>query len=366
MKRIVIAGGGTGGHVFPAIAIADALCEHGVASEVIFIGTDKGLEARVVPQVGYPLETIHAEGFVGKSWTEKCSSIWTLLRSFAEARTILQRLRPQLVIGVGGYVSFSAVLAAYFRNIPILIHEQNAIPGLANRQLARFADTVAITYQESLSYFPAEKTVLTGNPVRKNLLKVDKRLARETFHLDPSRFTIFIFGGSAGARRINRAVTEALDLLIDLRDRVQFIHQTGDSDYEETIKKYRSLGFFGTVVPFVDKMAEAYAVADIVVCRAGATTLAEITAIGKAAVLIPYPYAAANHQERNARKLEDMGAARVIADRELNGMRLAELIRTLYVDDRQRSELERHAAAFGRLDAADRIVQCAKSLLRKG
>lgn len=364
--RVLIAGGGTGGHVFPGIAIADALREQGAVSEVVFVGTEKGLEARVVPQAGYQLETLHAAGFVGKSALGKIRSLWILLQSFREARALLQRMRPHLVIGVGGYASFSTVIAAHFRDIPTLIHEQNAVPGLANRQLARFVDAIAVTYQESMPFFPQEKTILTGNPVRKGMLKVDERAARALFQLDPDRFTIFVFGGSTGARRINRAVAEALGLLADLRDRIQFIHQTGESDHEDIARIYSDLGFSGIVVPFVYNMAEAYALADVVLCRAGATTLSEITAIGKAAILVPYPHAASNHQELNARKLEDMGAARVVLDRELSGERIAELFRTLYLDERMRSELERQAAAFGRLDAADRIVQLAMSLVRKG
>jgi len=364
--RVLIAGGGTGGHVFPGIAIADALREQGAVSEVVFVGTEKGLEARVVPQAGYQLETLPAGGFVGKSAMGKIRSLWILLQSFREARALLQRMRPHLVIGVGGYASFSTVLAAHFRDIPTLIHEQNAVPGLANRQLARFVDAIAVTYQESMPFFPQEKTILTGNPVRKGMLKVDERAARALFQLDPDRFTIFVFGGSTGARRINRAVAEALGLLADLRDRIQFIHQTGESDHEDIARVYSDLGFSGIVVPFVYNMAEAYALADVVLCRAGATTLSEITAIGKAAILVPYPHAASNHQELNARKLEDMGAARVVLDRELSGERIAELFRTLYLDERMRSELERQAAAFGRLDAADRIVQLAMSLVRKG
>lgn len=364
--RIIIAGGGTGGHVFPGIAIADELRGQGIADEVIFVGTERGLESRVVPQAGYQLETLHGAGFVGKSALRKIQSLWTLLKSYGEARALLRRVRPHLVIGVGGYASFSAVLAAHFRHIPTLIHEQNAVPGLANRQLARFVDAIAVTYQESMPYFPPEKTMLTGNPVRKNMLRVDERAARAVFELDPDRFTIFVFGGSAGARRINRAVADALASLGDLRDRIQFIHQTGDADHQEIAQVYRERGFAGIVVPFVYKMAEAYALADVVLCRAGATTLSEITAIGKAAVLVPYPYAASNHQELNARKLEDMGAARVILDHELSGERIAELFRTLYLDERLRSEMERSVAAFGRSDAADRIVQLAMSLIRKG
>lgn len=366
MMRVLIAGGGTGGHVFPGIAIAEALREQGVADEVVFVGTEHGIEARIVPREGYQFEALSGTGFVGKSLFRKVRSLWILGKSYCEARSLMQRIRPHLVIGVGGYASFSAVLAAHFRGIPTLIHEQNAVPGLANRKLARFVDAIAITYQESMPFFPAEKTVLTGNPVRKALLRVDQRAVQTAFQLPPDRFTIFVFGGSTGAHRINRMVVEALRSLTDLREAIQFIHQTGEADHQSIAAAYAELGFSGIVVPFVYRMGEAYARADLVLCRAGATTLAEITSLGKAAVLVPYPYAAANHQEMNARKLEDMGAARVVLEQDLSGERLAELFRTLYLDERMRMDMARSAAAFGRADAADRIVQFAQSLVRKG
>ncbi|KAF0181932.1 MAG: UDP-N-acetylglucosamine--N-acetylmuramyl-(pentapeptide) pyrophosphoryl-undecaprenol [Nitrospirae bacterium] len=364
--RVLIAGGGTGGHVFPGIAIAEELLQQGIADEVVFAGTEHGLEAKILPQEGFQLHFLKAEGFVGKSPLKKIRALALFAVSLMQARSLLQRLRPQLVIGVGGYASVSMVLAAHFRGIPTLIHEQNAVPGLANRTLGRFADAIAVTYQESLDHFPKEKTWLTGNPVRREMLRCDEMTARAAFPLDPERFTFFVFGGSSGAHRINRAVVEALPLLTDVRDSLQFIHQTGEKDHQYVSEAYATAGFAGIVVPFVYRMAEAYALADVVLCRAGATTLAEITAIGKPAVLVPYPFAASNHQELNAKKLEDMGAARVIFDRDLSGERVAEIFRTLYLDERLRAGIKRSAAAFGRVDAADRIVQVAQSLMRKG
>ncbi len=364
--RVLIAGGGTGGHIFPGIAIAEELLRQGVADEVVFAGTEHGLEAKVVPREGFHLHFLKAEGFVGKSPLKKIRALAFFLVSLAQSRSLLQRLRPRLVIGVGGYASVSMVLAAHMRGIPTLIHEQNAVPGLANRTLGRFADAIAVTYQESFDHFAKEKTWLTGNPVRKEMLQCDERAARAAFHLDPSRFTIFVFGGSSGAHRINRAVVEALPLLADVRASLQFIHQTGETDHQYVSDAYAAAGFTGIVVPFVYRMAEAYALSDIVLCRAGATTLAEITAIGKPAVLVPYPFAAANHQELNAKKLEDMGAVRVIHDRNLSGELVAETFRTLYLDERLRAAMQRSAASFGRADAADRIVQVAQSLMRKG
>ncbi|HMK42794.1 MAG TPA: undecaprenyldiphospho-muramoylpentapeptide beta-N-acetylglucosaminyltransferase [Dissulfurispiraceae bacterium] len=366
MTRILIAGGGTGGHVFPGLAIAEALLQHGVADEVAFVGTEHGIEARIIPQAGYKIHFLKGRGFVGKSAFQKLKAGALFAYSLIQARALVKRLRPRLVIGVGGYASVSLVAAAHFNGIPTMVHEQNAVPGLANRILGKLVDVVAATYQESLAAFPQGKIVLSGNPVRKAMLHCDERSARSAFQLSPDRFTIFVFGGSAGAHRINLAVAEALPLLADLRDSIQFIHQTGEADHRVVDSAYRSAAMPAVVVPFVYRMAEAYALADLVLCRAGATTLAEITAIGKPVILVPYPHAAGNHQVLNARKLEDMGAARVILDHELSGERVAESFRTLYLDETLRSNMRKAATAFARVDAADRIVQLAQSLMRKG
>lgn len=365
--KLVIAGGGTGGHLFPGFAVAEEFRERDKSirkNDIFFVGTEHGIEAKAVPREGYPLRFVRARGMIGKSFSGKVRAALEFLVSVSDSLRILRTTRPDIVIGVGGYASVGMVLAAHFKSIPTLIMEQNSVPGFANKLLGRFADAVAVTYQESISFFPQEKTFLTGNPVRRGIFDTDHEKAYSMFPLDKEKFTVFVFGGSLGARSINQAVMESLNYLLDLRQNIQFLHQTGERDFESVKEVYRRVGFNGIVVPFVYQMAEAYTLADLVVCRAGATTLSEVTLIGKPAILIPYPHAASNHQEYNARKLEDMGAAKMIRDRDLTGEVLSEMIRGLYANGKMRKEMQKAASAFGRADAAEKIVDIAFSLLK--
>lgn len=365
--RVIIAGGGTGGHLFPGIAVAEELKNKAVSSQndIVFVGTEHGIEARVIPKESYALRFIRAQGFVGKSFFAKIKSIVTFILGIFDSLSILSYVKPQIVIGIGGYASLSAVLTAHLRGIPTIILEQNSTPGLANKILGRFVDAIAVTYQDSIAYFPEHKTYLTGNPVRKNIIKRDRHSAYSAFSLEQNKFTVFIFGGSSGASSINRAVSGALNYILDFRQNIQFIHQTGTKDYDAVKEIYRSLDFKAFAAPFIYKMAEAYIAADLVICRAGATTLAEVTVVGKPAVLIPYPYAAGNHQESNARKLADMGAAKIILDKELNGEILAKTIRQLYSDNKLRMEMQKMSSALGRIDAGEKIVNIILSLAKK-
>jgi UDP-N-acetylglucosamine--N-acetylmuramyl-(pentapeptide) pyrophosphoryl-undecaprenol N-acetylglucosamine transferase len=363
--KVIIAGGGTGGHHYPSIAVAEEIKKRDHNISIIFVGTEHGIEARVVPKEGYPIRFLKAEGLVGKSLLKKVKAFLAFVFSIVGSYRILRDVRPDVVIGVGGYASVGMVLTAHLKGIPTIILEQNSAPGFANKFLAKFVDAIALTYQETLSFFPRDRSYLTGNPIRKQILQRDEKKAYSLFPLERGKFTVFVFGGSRGAKSINRSMIEALNYLFDLRQNIQFLHQTGETDYENVKDTYRRLGFNGIVVPFVYQMAEAYTIADIVVCRAGATTLSEITAIGKPAILIPYPHAASNHQESNARKLEDMGAAKMILDRELNGETLSDAIRELYSEEKTRKEMQKAAAAFGRIDAAERIVDIAMSLVKR-
>lgn len=365
--NVIIAGGGTGGHLFPGIAIAEALVEKGISSkdEIFFIGTTQGIEARVIPKESYPLKFIRSHGIVGKSFSNKLKAFPHIFSGVLDSFRLLRLIKPKVVIGVGGYASFSTVLTACFQHIPTIILEQNSYPGLANKVLGKFVDIVAVTYQESIPYFPQHKTYLTGNPVRKNIIFKDKRIAYSCFSLEGGRFTIFVFGGSSGASSINRAVCEGLNYLKDLRENIQIIHQTGIREYEPIKEVYRKLNFKAFVAPFIYRMPEAYCISDLVICRAGATTLAELTAVGKPAILIPYPYAAGNHQELNARKLADMGAAKLILDRELNGIVLANTLRELFNDPPLCHEMSKMSAAFGKLNASEKIIDIILSLVRR-
>jgi len=362
--KVIIAGGGTGGHLFPGLAVAEALKERGV-TDILFVGTEKGIEARVIPREGYKIKFIRSRGIVGKSLLRSIEGLLVLIFSIIDSLKIIRSFRPDIVIGVGGYSSFGPVFVSRLMGIPSVILEQNSIPGLANRILGRFSSAVCITYHESFHFFPSSKTILTGNPIRRRIADGSREGGYRLFGLSPHKDTVFIFGGSSGATSINRAMVSALKELLDIKDSVQFLHQTGDRDYELVKDAYRSYGISATVAPFIYQMPEAYAVADIIISRAGATTLAEITALGKAAILIPYPFAAGKHQEYNAKKLHEMGAAIMIPDNELTGERLAIEIKRLLRDQSLRKELEKNSRAFGRPEAADSVVNIIESVLAR-
>lgn len=362
--KIVIAGGGTGGHIFPGVAVARELRKTIAGAEVFFVGTSEGLEARIIPREGFDLRFIRSRGLVGKGTFRSMISALQVPLSLMDSYRVLKDLKPDLVFGVGGYCSGPVVLCAFLMGIPTIIHEQNTIPGLTNRLLGRFVKTIAVTYHESMDFFPQGKTYLTGNPVREEILKGDRERGYRVFGLEKGLFTIFIFGGSRGASKINKAMGDALAYLEDFRDEVQFLHQTGDRDFDVVKEIYRAKGFRGTVVPFTYHMADAYAVADIVVSRAGATTLAELTACGRASILIPYPFAAGNHQEGNARKLCDIGAAHMILDKDLDGRTLSEAIKHLLRNPDLMDEMKRTSRALGSPDAASKVIKLMTCLVK--
>lgn len=360
--KVVIAGGGTGGHLFPGIAVAEEFKRRDARAEITFIGTARGLEAKVVPMEGYKIRFISAEGYLGKSPIRKAVSLLKLLSAITASRAILKSLAPDIVIGTGGYVSVGPVVSARLLSIPSLVMEQNLVPGLANRMLSRVADAVTATYHESVTRFPGVRIFFTGNPVRKSILKAERASALGRFSLDEERLTVFVFGGSTGARSINNAVTNALGHLLPFKGKVQFLHQTGRQDCDAVGKAYSQLGFKAAVLPFIYQMADAYAASDLVISRAGATTLAELTALGKPAILIPYLHAG-GHQEFNARKLAAMGACRLIPEQELGGRLLAGVISELLGSEETLLSMSRQARALGRPDAAQKVVDIAMSLI---
>jgi UDP-N-acetylglucosamine--N-acetylmuramyl-(pentapeptide) pyrophosphoryl-undecaprenol N-acetylglucosamine transferase len=364
LTKILIAGGGTGGHVFPGIAVAKGLQREIEDVSVVFVGTSEGIESNVVPKEGFDLQFIRSEGIVGRGVYKGLKSGLRLPLSLRESYVILRQFRPDAVIGVGGYCSGPVLLCASLMGIPTLIHEQNTIPGLTNKILGKFVNVVAVTYFESLHYFPKGKTYITGNPVRDEILEGDRKRGYTTFGLDNELFTIFVFGGSAGASNINRALSESLVYLEEYKDHVQFIHQTGEKDFNFVRDFYHARGFRGTVIPFIHDMGDAYAVADLVISRAGATTLAEITNCGKASILIPYPFAAGNHQRANAKKLWDLGAAQMIHDRDLSGKSLSDLIKHIFNEPDIISEMEMVSRSLGKPDASKKIVELVMRLAR--
>jgi len=361
---VIIAGGGTGGHLFPGLALAEEFKKRDSSTEVVFVGTEHGIEARIIPREGYPLKFLRTEGIVGRSLLKKTKAGFKLLLSFVDANRILKEVMPDIVIGVGGYASGAIVFAAGMKSIPTMIHEQNSVPGLTNKMLGNVVQRICVTYQESRSSFPMGKTFLTGNPIRARILKGDKESAYKLFSLEKDLFTVFVFGGSSGAKSINRAMVDTLNHLGDLKDKIQFLHQTGSADFDNIREAYRKAGVKAMIAPFIYQMAEAYSIADIVISRAGATTLAELTALGKPAILIPYPFAAGRHQEFNAIKLREMGAAFMILDNELNGEIIAEHISDMYKNDSLRADMQRASRGLGSPDACTRIVDVAVSLIK--
>jgi len=351
--RIIFAGGGTGGHLFPGLAVAREFRRRDGGTEILFIGTEQGIEYRVLPKEGFKLETLTVKGLKGRGVRGWIDALFGVPAGLWRSLAILRRFRPDCVIGLGGYASGPVLLAAKLKRIRCAIMEQNLRPGFTNKLLARWVDRVFTAYGESEAYFPGARVLETGNPVRWTEVPQVKR---------SEKFTLLIFGGSAGARRINYAVVDALKLLSDLKSAIAVTHQTGSLDYHAIKQAYDALPFEATVMPFIDRMDEAYGGADLVLCRAGAMTLAELTVFGKAAILVPYPYAIYDHQRSNAESLQGRGAAAMILDQELTGAVLAERIRGYFTD---RSRLERMAAAaraLGRPDAAARIVDACYSL----
>jgi UDP-N-acetylglucosamine--N-acetylmuramyl-(pentapeptide) pyrophosphoryl-undecaprenol N-acetylglucosamine transferase len=357
--RVVIAGGGTGGHLYPGIAVARELIARVPDAVVSFAGTAHGIEARVVPREGFPLDVIRSGGLKGKSLTALARGLGLLPLGGADAWALLSRRRPHLVIGVGGYSSGPVVALAAVRRIPTLLLEQNAVPGLTNRTLAPLVAAAAVTFDATLPYFKGRGFV-SGNPVRSTFLNHDDSGGPS----DPrdAPVGVLIFGGSQGAHAINVAALEAAPELARAGARLAITHQTGERDLEMVREGYMSAGLAARVEPFLYEMDREMKAAHVIVSRAGATTLAEITAAGRAAVLVPLPTATDDHQRRNAEVLARAGAAEVIDQRELSGTRFAGAILALANDPSRRARMAAAALGLARPDAARVIVDRALAL----
>ncbi|MEZ4600169.1 MAG: undecaprenyldiphospho-muramoylpentapeptide beta-N-acetylglucosaminyltransferase [Syntrophotaleaceae bacterium] len=356
--KLLLAGGGTGGHLFPAVALAERLLETDKAAQVLFVGTSRGIEARVLPGLGLPLETIEVRGLVGQGWRGRLRLLPCLFKSFHQSLRILDRFRPDMVLGVGGYASGPLLLAARWKKLPTVIHEQNAWPGLTNRILSRWAERVFLSFSEADRAFNRGRTMLTGNPLRRGM--------EDCPPIPQGKPTLLIFGGSRGARAINQAVIEALPLLEEFRGRLHILHQTGSDDHDRVRRGYLDAGWEDAeILPFIDDMAAAYARSHLIVCRAGATTIAELSACGRPAILIPYPFAAADHQTANARALARKGAALLLAQDDLTGERLARLAGDLLKDRERLLFMAGVARSQARLGAADLILRECRRIAKK-
>ncbi len=359
--RVVIAGGGTGGHLYPGIAVARELQSRQPDAVVSFAGTAQGIEARVIPREGFPLDVIRSSGVKGKSMAGRLRGALLLPISLGDSWRLLSARRPSLVIGVGGYSSGPVVMVAALRGMPTMLLEQNAVPGLTNRLLAWMVKAAAVTFESTQAFFGA-KAFVSGNPVRPEFFRAagpNQESARD----DTTSVTrVLVFGGSQGAHAINVAMVEAAPQLAAGRPPVRLTHQTGERDVEMVRTAYRQAGIQGEVEPFLYDMGRRLADADLIVCRAGATTLAEITAAGKAAILIPLPTATDDHQRKNAESLVDAGAAELLLQHEATGAALAERVLALAADRARREQIAANARALAKPDAARVIVDRALEL----
>ncbi len=360
--RLVIAGGGTGGHLFPGIAIAEAVMANDPRAEVLFVGTERGIESRAVPKAGFRLALIEVAGLKGASLDKRLGTVAKLPMAGLASRRILKDFGADAVIGVGGYASGPVLVAATLMGLPTAICEQNSVPGVTNRILSRLVRKVYVTFKASLPHFSAEKAVLVGNPVRRSFQVAARAATNNDDVRVPGR--IFIFGGSQGARPLNEVMPEAMALLRAQGHSISVVHQAGKDAVDGVKAAYDDKGVTAEVTSFIDDMVSQYRAADVVICRAGATSCAEVTALGVAAILIPFPQAADDHQTMNAQDLVDQGAALMLRQQELSGASLAAMVHDLLSAPDKLAELRRQSAAAGRLDAADVVADAARDGFR--
>jgi UDP-N-acetylglucosamine--N-acetylmuramyl-(pentapeptide) pyrophosphoryl-undecaprenol N-acetylglucosamine transferase len=363
--RVLIAAGGTGGHIYPGIAVAKEIMRRRPTSEVRFVGTERGLESKLVPQAGFELSIIDSAGLKNVGGIARVRALMVIPKSLLTARGLIRAFRPDIVIGAGGYVSGPVVLTGALMNVPTLVMESNALPGWTNRRLARFVDKAAVSFQAALPYF-GRKGVVTGNPVRREFFEIPAR-SRDASNdaSNKGEFSILVFGGSQGAKAINEAMMAALPLLEELKQVLRITHQTGEADFERVRAAYVNAGWAGSanVKHYIDDMVATFADTDLVICRAGATTTAELIAAGKAALMVPFPFAADDHQRKNAEALANAGAASMILQQDLSAERLAQEISTLAREPERITAMEQAARKLARGDAAAAVVDLIEELV---
>lgn len=350
--RAILAGGGTGGHVIPALAIAQALSERYRAC-VLFIGTTRGIENRLVPAAGFPLHLVEVGPLKNVSLATRAKTAFYLPRAVWASARIVSAYRPDVMIGVGGYASGPAMLAAALGGVPILAFEPNVVPGLANRLLAPLASAAAVHFEETGRYF--RRFTVTGVPVRRTFWEIGQRTG------DPHP-TLLVFGGSQGAHAINQVLISSLAALQAAVPGIHIIHQTGERDYNQAQAAYLAAGGSAEVYPFIDDMARTFARADLLLCRSGASTVAEVMAAAKPAIFIPFPRAADDHQKRNAEALERAGAAVMIEENKLSGDALVKLVGELFHEQARRTRMAQAAHKFAHREAAGEIADMAAAL----
>ncbi|MFH0844824.1 MAG: undecaprenyldiphospho-muramoylpentapeptide beta-N-acetylglucosaminyltransferase [Pseudomonadota bacterium] len=358
--KVVIAGGGTGGHIFPGVAVGREIQNRFKDAKVIFVSGKRKMESEIFDRYGFDQRRISVEGIKGRGWIKGIKVLSMLPYSFFQSISILKKFLPHLVLGVGGYSAGPVCLAGKVMGIPTAIHEQNSFPGFTNRLLCRIVDRVFISFEESREYFPCGVIYLTGNPLRQELLTDNNNGERVS-----DRFTILVVGGSQGARTVNRTFLEALDILRKEGREPCVIHQTGQTDYYHVVKEYENRGLKGKILSFIQDMGAAYHQADVVVGRAGATTISELAALGKPSILIPYPFAANDHQVTNALMLVNAGGAEIILQKNLNAQILAGVLRKYMEDRGALNKMGQLAKSVGKKDAVDKIVDQLMMMIRR-
>lgn len=356
---VLFTGGGTGGHLFPGVAVARELARRSPATRIVFVGSGRDLESRVLSREGFSLERVRAEGLVGRSLTAVARGLFLLPAGFLDAWRVLRQHQPGLVVGLGGYSSGPVMALAALRDVPTLLLEQNAVPGMTNRLLSSLVRAAAVSYESALPHFGSVGFV-SGNPVRSGFFDVPAPRATLT------QAHVLVLGGSQGAHSINLAMVEAAPLIAAACEAVRFTHQSGEADLEFVREGYRLAGATARVETFLDGMDREMAEADVIVCRAGATTLAELAAAGRAAILVPYPHATHDHQRRNAAVVARAGAAEVIDPTELSGLTLSQRLLEVLTDDRRRLALADANRQLGAPDATRLIVDRMERLLAHG
>ncbi|MCK4259019.1 MAG: undecaprenyldiphospho-muramoylpentapeptide beta-N-acetylglucosaminyltransferase [Halanaerobiales bacterium] len=364
--KFIITGGGTGGHIYPALSIAQGLKMEFDEAEILYIGTESGMEKDIVPRAGYKIEFVSAEGLSRKLTLKNVKTVLKTVSGVIQAINIIRRFKPDMVIGTGGFVSGPVMLAAVLLKKPTLIHEQNAYPGLTNRLIGNHVSQIALSFDESKKYFKSKKIIHTGNPIRKEILNRNREEGYRNLQLNSGKRTILAFGGSGGATSLNKTMLGFYDYVNKNSD-IQLIHVTGKRDYQKQLKWIEEgklhLGSRIQLKEYLYHIEDAYAVSDLIIGRAGAITLAEMTARGIPAILIPFPYSTENHQEHNARALEKAGAARMILDSELTGVSLAEKIDEIFTTRGMIERMKEASLKMGRPDADKRIIQIVREIL---
>lgn len=362
--RYLLAGGGTGGHIYPAVAIADEIKRNEKDAEILFVGTENGLEKELVPKSGYRLMTIRVKGFKRKLSLDTLKTVKIAFDGMIDAKKIINEYKPDIVIGTGGYVCGPVLMVAAMKHIPTLIHEQNAYPGVTNRILSMFVDIVATAFDDSLKYFHNKQKVhVTGNPIRKELLNSDKNKAYKDIGFVKDKMTIVSVGGSRGAAKINDSM---VDMIKYFTNETQILIITGENQYNSVIKKAENYDINirdnVKILPYCYNMKQIYAIADIFVCRAGAITLAELLATGTPSILIPSPYVTHNHQEYNANVLVKNGAAFMILEKDLNGKVLFDKISNIINNPVEIEKMRVNARRLSKINALNEIYKLIKEL----